>query len=285
MPRSRTLGMLSSLTSSFSRSNLNISSSRHISASSARSAAELSASTWSSSPLLVTSNTRQIHTAQPNSYWCGRFQALNDRFHNEALEMSLQDSSMLKQYIEEVTPSTKPKLISTLRGKSQTESEELDIVNSCSRTMLELTDKRLQRVFLHLQALCVTSDAKKSLWDWQLAFARIEQNETLLPTGGKMEERPGWVSRVGRAFIGNSSESSLGMKTGMSQGGRKGTVLDGAKRVRYKKWLWKVMIMFEFTWHNQEIWAFTDGYVITWLHDYEGSASMAQLRRQCKIYK
>jgi hypothetical protein len=89
MPKSRTMGMLSSLTSSFSRSNLNLStSSRQTSVSSARSTVSIS-SISSPMPLVTTSNTRQIHTAQPNSYWSGRFQGLNDRTYSYPINVSI----------------------------------------------------------------------------------------------------------------------------------------------------------------------------------------------------
>jgi hypothetical protein len=62
----------------------------------------------------------------------------------------------------------------------------------------------MKHVFRDLEALCVTTEAKKSLWEWQLTYARQEKIEALLPTGGRMSEvRGGWVSRMGRAIIGS----------------------------------------------------------------------------------
>jgi hypothetical protein len=62
----------------------------------------------------------------------------------------------------------------------------------------------MKRVFRDLEALCATTEAKKSLWEWQLTYARQEQDEALLPAGGKMtDDKGGWVSRMGRAIIGS----------------------------------------------------------------------------------
>jgi hypothetical protein len=243
----------------------------------------MSFSTTSSSPLLGTPSGPLIHTSQPNAYWCGRFQALNDRkscdrvprihfsdtisellilgFYNEALEVTLQDPNMLRQYIEEATPSPRANYNTFGKSKSKqthtrTESEEMeDIQNSCSQLWKDTAEKRLQRVFLHLQAQCVTAEAKHSLWEWQLAYARIEKNKKLLPARGKMTddmfERTGWVSRVGKVFMGSKyprhylallqpidtdigpgSDSSPGRRTGFGLGRRKDTSLDGTPKRR-----------------------------------------------------
>lgn len=222
IPKSRTMGMLSSLTSSFSRSNLNLStsSSRQTSVSSARST--FSMSSTSPLPVFIT-NTRQIHTAQPNSYWSGRFQALNDRFHNELLENALQDSKIMRRYTDQSPPPQAIHLPTLEKSNGKTTKQERvtnfeEIEDTCSAFISEDQGKCIRRVFVHLEALCVTSEAKKSLWEWQLAYARQEQSEYLLPSGGKMtDDRTGWVSRMSRAIRGSgSSEASVGRRTGMT---------------------------------------------------------------------
>lgn len=68
---------------------------------------------------------------------------------------------------------------------------------------LEDEDIRYWRVFQHLETMCKTSEARKSLRAWQQAYARRVGKENLLPSGGSMEDR-GWVGRL------LSSSSSVG---------------------------------------------------------------------------
>jgi hypothetical protein len=218
------MGMLSSLTSSFSRSNINLSASRQASGSSTQAA--MSTSVRTNPPLpLFTTNMRQIHTAQPNSYWCGRFQALSDRFHSEVLDACLLDSEMLQQYVtaSSSSSSSPPPFNSKGRGKAkskgveETEGTQKLLRSTTTDDITEDHDRRSNRAFIHLQALCTTNEAKNSLWQFQLLFARMEGKPKLLPTGGKMsDERAGWVSRVGRA---------MGARTAMGLGKRKDSML------------------------------------------------------------
>ncbi len=54
--------------------------------------------------------------------------------------------------------------------------------------------RRCKRVFYTLQSLCVSPDAKNSLWGFQLRFARERKMEAVLPDGGTMEpeKRKSW---------------------------------------------------------------------------------------------
>ncbi|KAK3936561.1 hypothetical protein QBC46DRAFT_25898, partial [Diplogelasinospora grovesii] len=63
-------------------------------------------------------------------------------------------------------------------------------------------DERCQRIFQYLEELCVTSQARRSLWLWQQDYARRTHREALLPRGGSMADRKGIV---GRFFQGNRS--------------------------------------------------------------------------------
>jgi hypothetical protein len=89
------------------------------------------------------------------------------------------------------------------------------------RLMKSEEEKRNKKVLLHLDALCVSNDAKKSLWEWQLAYARTARNEKYLPQGGRMvgQEKGGWVSRMGWMVNGGMSASgslsSLGRRSGL----------------------------------------------------------------------
>ena len=96
------------------------------------------------------------------------------------------------------------------KGKRNSYSEQQDgdrrSQSAIDRSIAEDEERRTKKVLLHLEALCITNEAKKSLWEWQLEFARQAGNEKFLPTGGKMvDERAGWVSRVGRALSGGMS--------------------------------------------------------------------------------
>ncbi|KAK3381739.1 hypothetical protein B0H63DRAFT_546388 [Podospora didyma] len=50
-------------------------------------------------------------------------------------------------------------------------------------------DSRCRRVFVHLEALCVTDEARQSLREWQQDYARRTKREVLLPRGGTMDDR------------------------------------------------------------------------------------------------
>jgi hypothetical protein len=162
-----------------------------------------------------TTNDRQISTAQPNAYWCGRFQALSDRFRNELLEASLKEPLKFKEFMtSSSSSSTTPEITGmqinwnkiAISGKPIIYREEIDsetaFHDATEKFLKDEEDRRSKRVFTHLEALCLTPEAKKSLWEWQLAYARKEKKEKLLPLGAKMtDDRNGWVSRVGRALI------------------------------------------------------------------------------------
>jgi hypothetical protein len=219
------MGVLSSLTSSFSRSNHNFGASRQTSGSSSQLAGSAIFSSMDTTNLLplFTTNLRQVHTAHPISYWCGRFHALGDRFHSEVLDTCLLDPKILQQYLTGRTssPTSPPPSKSKGRGKGKSKASEEDntkkLLYSSTADNIEDQDRRSSRVFLHLQALCATNEAKKSLWEFQLLFARIEGKPKLLPSGGRMtDERSGWVSRVGRA---------VGTRTAMGLGKRKDSIL------------------------------------------------------------
>lgn len=129
-------------------------------------------------------------------------------FHTEVLGKSVHGSGTMFYYTDGPPP---PQIVSTLKGKDTAPGDNCvtqygEIEDTCSAFLSEDRERRIKRVFLHLEVLCVTTEAKISLWEWQLAYARRERNETFLPNGGKMtNDRTGWVSRVGRAIIGSGT--------------------------------------------------------------------------------
>ena len=90
----------------------------------------------------------------------------------------------------------------------------------------EEKDKRSSRAFLHLKSVCTTSEARRSLWEFQLYFARIECKPHLLPKGGQMEDsRGGWFGRVGKAMVwGNNA--GFGPRTSIGIGKRKDSMME-----------------------------------------------------------
>ncbi|TQS38135.1 hypothetical protein Golomagni_01366 [Golovinomyces magnicellulatus] len=128
---------------------------------------------------LLTGNNRQIHTKQPYSFWCGRFTALHDRFHNDMLEALVIDHKTFSRFQDGTRPPESSgstvglnDFIETTTGLQYLNDEET---------------RRCKKSFIHLGALCVTDEAKKSLWNFQLAYARFHGIRQLLPSGGEME--------------------------------------------------------------------------------------------------
>ncbi|RDW71855.1 hypothetical protein BP5796_07889 [Coleophoma crateriformis] len=179
LPRSRTLNMISSLTSSLSRSTIPSSKSRPSLSTADTSIHDLTSPPGKPlllrkvtvSPLLVCSNPRQITIAHPHSYWCGRFRATQDRLIDDEFQLALRDP---------VSGTADPR-----KGDDDSEGDATTIY---------------RRVFIHLEALCRTKEARQSLWEYQQAFARTHKNEKLLPVGGRMVERNEWVRRLSRVL-------------------------------------------------------------------------------------
>lgn len=194
LPRSRTMDVLSNLATSFSRQSLNPGDSRQASSSSIH-------------VTDITTLAQQTNSANSNSYWCGRFQSVNDRFHNEVLLMDLET---LREFISDDSPSPSPPPTppptTKARGKAEASTSNEDTQGLAQRPAtqkIDDQDKRSIRVFLHLQGLCTTSEARKSLWEFQLLFARMEGKPHLLPSGGKMAgELVGLAGLAGLWLVG-----------------------------------------------------------------------------------
>jgi hypothetical protein len=140
--------------------------------------------------ITVVTNTHEINTAQPSEYWSGRFMALHDRFQAEALRPAniapLIAAHIGRGLMPGCTASKGPSyLVRSVEQRS---------------TVAMLTDEtfRCKRVFMYLESLCITTEAKRSLHAWQQAYARRTGNELLLPQGGCMEDK-GWAGR----FLGS----------------------------------------------------------------------------------
>ncbi|KAI0011541.1 hypothetical protein F4779DRAFT_615562 [Xylariaceae sp. FL0662B] len=180
----------------------------------------------SRTPLLV--DQRQIHTAQSSEYWTGRFLALQDRFHSEML-LPENLTNLVNVHAERswVPPVTTGKPAASLpnsfttaliyapnqsqnqpeKGKHRQTPSNSTAASGTSTSkqyssseaagLLADEDHRDHRVFKHLEALCTTSEARKSLHAWQQGYARRMGKANLLPKGGTMEDKDkGWVGRL-----------------------------------------------------------------------------------------
>jgi hypothetical protein len=163
------------------------------------------------------------------------------------MELAMEDPLILARYIPARSPSPSLTNITNIANNSRYQAKTRDLKAKTnvktsyeaqleyeSRTQAEIDrwmkeedEKRTKKVLLHLEALCVTNDAKKSLWEWQLAYARTARNEKFLPQGGRMidQEKGGWVNRMGRAISGGMSTSgtmsSLSRRSGLGALGRR----------------------------------------------------------------
>ncbi|KAL2882739.1 hypothetical protein SGCOL_001950 [Colletotrichum sp. CLE4] len=220
LPKSRTLTVLSNLTASLSRTSL-----ASFTGSDRKASLQTVASrkTSSSSTLTTTIPTRTptpvtpelnpliITTAQPSAYWSGRFMSLQDRFQGE----SLQEQTLS---IFVTAHASKASILAQQRATYQgrgnlplSTTTALDRYGTAAiqeAKRLSDEDNRSLRIFLHLQALCGTPEAQKSLHAWQEAYARRMGRSILLPEGTNSDR--GFVARLfsgsggGRRSIGSS---------------------------------------------------------------------------------
>ncbi|KAF9880486.1 hypothetical protein CkaCkLH20_02440 [Colletotrichum karsti] len=211
IPKSRTMTVLSNLTASLSRSSLTSfsgsdrkTSNRTVSSRKISSSSTLTTLTTDTSraptPTSAETNPLIITAAQPSPYWTGRFQSLHDRFHNE----DLQPQSLAILVSAHASKST---LLSAQRAAYQgrgnlplSTTTALDRYGSAAvsreANLLSDDDNRCLRIFLHLDSLCATPEAQKSLRDWQEIYARRNNREALLPKGVSMDKDKGLVARI-----------------------------------------------------------------------------------------
>lgn len=233
LPKSKTFAVLSSLSHSFSITSL--SSNRQVSCPARTGDPTTSEVRYSPPHGEFTTNVLQVHAAQPSSYWCGRYQALSDRFqHEDAVIRNRYLSTMGEEPItntypplHEVIKSTPLRQVST---QSSGSSQPIIISRprriSARSTKVSLTfarvmeddDRRSQRILTYLQELCYTNAARKSFWNWQVDYARAMKNKVLLPHGGRMTDEKGWIGRVGRVISdGIGSGGTGGRGTGLGK--------------------------------------------------------------------
>ncbi|KAJ2978354.1 hypothetical protein NUW58_g7523 [Xylaria curta] len=187
IPKSRTFSVFSNFTASLSRTSLGQltgSDSRRTSTSSKSTARkdpapymnpQSAASTSSQAllnPAVETTNPLQIYTAQSSAYWTGRFMALQDRFQSETL-LPENLATLSKRQLKHRADAAPKISRSTTTVASTYPSYE------AAATLLVDEDNRSRRIFLHLDALCATSEARVSLQKWQQNYARRMGKENL----------------------------------------------------------------------------------------------------------
>lgn len=74
--------------------------------------------------------------------------------------------------------------------------------------LLEDEDNRAKKIFLHLEALCTTSEARRSLYLWQLSYAQRMGKEFLLPRCTTPEDKS-WMGRILRRGEEASKRSNI----------------------------------------------------------------------------
>jgi hypothetical protein len=176
LPKSRTSSVLATLASSISRSTPSLVPSCNASAVSllAKSGTRLV-----SLPLIAFSDeVGQVSCHAPSSYWAGRFTALHDRYRSEVLE---------------------PEYLETQKHKTW---HVLSVEEIESSPYTREEEKLGRRVFAHLEALCLTIEAKASLWRFQQDYARIVNCEAFLPIGGSMNQKRSFMAKARRMLPG-----------------------------------------------------------------------------------
>ncbi|KAF4973510.1 hypothetical protein FSARC_207 [Fusarium sarcochroum] len=243
LPKSRTLSVLSEIKSSISRPSLNVKpsssrplaeQSRKTSASSSNSLfasstsrlrlprASLTSLSRSSSPSTtateVPPDPNQITTSQPSAYWSGRFSALHDRFLSEEFsnEMAASPNSPFGQSPQTPAMTTDRTAVNsrpTHLSHSTTTSALTSLTGTKPRNPPSNKDARCLRIFQHLENLCTTSEARRSLLSWQQTYARRMGKPQLLPQGGRMENK----GLMGKIFGGGPRASGRRSLPAMSE--------------------------------------------------------------------
>ncbi|RYP58513.1 hypothetical protein DL769_008929 [Monosporascus sp. CRB-8-3] len=129
--------------------------------------------------------------------------ASNNRKHKHTASSSTTKSTITVTAITATSTATTPyKSMAKpgtgwVRPRQEEGEEEAD-------SLLTMHDeqRRSRRAFRHLEALCVTGEARRSLHAWQQTYARRVDCEALLPHGGSMEDHRGGGGWVGRLLGG-----------------------------------------------------------------------------------
>lgn len=164
---------------------------------------------------------RLIHEAQPSAYWSGRFMSLQDKYSSRhlaqyppyrsvpPLEKPVSDQSLPSSARRNTTG-----VIRSTHLPHATTTSALNDIRHMTKPPpppppARDEDAQSRQIFKRLEALCVTDEAKVSLYEWQQAYARRHNRPKLLPVGGTMNEK-GFVSK----WFGSHGQKSHGQKSG-----------------------------------------------------------------------
>ncbi|KAK2049457.1 hypothetical protein LZ31DRAFT_562601 [Colletotrichum somersetense] len=222
LPKSRTLTVLSSLTASLSKSSLTsfTGSERKVSQQTVPSRKTSTSSSFGSNaptrtvtptPATANDNPFIITTAQPSAYWTGRFLSLQDRFQGECLQEKTL-ATLITAHATKATLLAQQREAYKDRGNlplsTTTALDHYGTAAIRGPSLLSDEDNCCLRIFLHLDALCGTPEAQKSLQAWQEAYARKNRREALLPKSTSVER--GFVARL---FSGSSKQDMGGSRS------------------------------------------------------------------------
>ncbi|WYZ35874.1 hypothetical protein EsH8_X_000521 [Colletotrichum jinshuiense] len=227
LPKSRTLAVLSNITASISKSSLTgfNGGERKFSQQTVSSRKTSSSSTFDTSATTVILaatavaeiNPLIITTAQPSEYWTGRFVSLQDRFQAESLQEKTL-SLLVAAHAAKATILVQQRAAYQGRGNlplsTTTALDRYGAAAIQEARRLSDEDNRCLRIFLHLDALCGTPEAQKSLHAWQETYARRMGRDALLPLGAGTGK--GFVARL---FSGSGRRTTDA--TGSEKGGIK----------------------------------------------------------------
>lgn len=146
-------------------------------------------------------STFEIINAHSSAYWTGRFMALQDRFSSENLAVDARESRLSPTdsfSVQPRTPYSSMHQRASHLPNSTTTSALRNLMTSSSNSEISEEDARARRVFDHLDSLCSTPEARRSLRIWQQAYARRHNSPYLLPEGGSMGtvEAKGFLSKL-----------------------------------------------------------------------------------------
>ncbi|KAL2690091.1 hypothetical protein Neosp_004159 [[Neocosmospora] mangrovei] len=218
LPKSRTMNALSELKNSISKPSLNArptgirlsgDQSRQVSSSSSMSIKIFSSSSSRlrlprpsltslsrrSSGSSTLTNQEPPDPRKPSEYWSGRFVSLNDRFAAEEFEKDMAALPILPPSEPPQKQTIKPdRAAANYRPTHLSHSTTTSALTALTSTKTEESleddeDARCIRIFRHLDCLCSTSEARRSLRDWQQTYARRMGKPGLLPKGGRMEDQ------------------------------------------------------------------------------------------------
>lgn len=229
MPKARTLGMLSNLTSTFSRSSTNLTKATRT----AEPTTFVDPASASAPQPTFIPEAHLIYGEQEYMYWAGRYQGLHDRYHTEELDDTMKDPDAFQKFQD--SSKSAP---TTPHDAELNNFEKVDTYEPTTKgiqSMAEAEEARVVRVFSYLTRCCADDASKKSLFEWQQTYARQHQNDKYLPRGGSMTDKPpGWVSRMTTAMGRRNEKENDAPGTQTAQGRRTGLTASvfGNKRAK-----------------------------------------------------